>query len=238
MNPRIAVTTGLDDLDGKRRVHLPVAYADAVRAAGGEPILFCPPRQSEPLPPLEHLADGLLLTGGDDLDPAAWGQRLHPEARPVDPRRQRADLVLLASADVAGMPVLGICLGMQEMAVHRGGRIIQHLPDEPGDHLDHGRGGRPRVHPVHVEAGSLLARLLGAEVVDVNSTHHQAVGQPGRGLRVSARAPDGVIEAVEDASAGRFFLGVQWHPEEMMDRPAHAALLEGLCGAAVAWRAT
>jgi len=75
-------------------------------------------------------------------------------------------------------------------------------------------------------------------VVEVGSTHHQAVAEPGRGLRVSARAPDGVVEAVEDASAGRFFLGVQWHPEKMMDRPAHAALLEGLCGAAAAWRAT
>jgi len=238
MSPRIGITTGLSDLDGKRRVHLPVAYADAVRAAGGEPILLGPPREDEPLPPIEHLADGLLLSGGDDLDAAAWGRPLHPEARPVDPRRQRADLGLLASADVAGMPVLGICLGMQEMAVHRGGRIMQHLPEEPGDHLDHGRSGRPRMHPVHVEAGSLLARLLGAEVVEVNSTHHQAVGRPGRGLRASARAPDGVIEGVEDASAGRFFLGVQWHPEEMMDRPAHAALLEGLCGAAAAWRAT
>jgi len=98
MSPRIAVTTGLSDLDGKRQCHLPVAYADAVRAAGGEPILLCPPRQSEPLPPLEHLADGLLLTGGDDLDPAAWGQSLHPEARPIDSRRQRADLALAASS--------------------------------------------------------------------------------------------------------------------------------------------
>jgi len=235
MNPRIAVTTGLSDLAGHHRIHLPVAYADAVRDAGGEPILLGPPRAGNPLPPLQHLADGLLLSGGDDLDPAAWDRPLHPETRPVDPRRQRADLGLVATAEAAGMPVLGVCLGMQEMAVHRGGRILQHLPDEPGDHLDHGGAGRPRLHPVHVAAGSMLARLMGAEVIEVSSTHHQVVAEAGRGLWVSGRAPDGVIEAVEDASPGRFFLGVEWHPETMMDRPAHAALFEGLCGAAAAY---
>jgi len=235
MRPRIAVTTSLGHLDGKRRVHVSAAYADAVRAAGGEPVLLPPPRAGEPLPHVEHLADGLLLSGGDDLDPADWGETPHPAARLIDPRRQRADPGLVATADAVGMPVLGICLGMQEMVVHRGGRIIQHLPDAPGEVLDHGGAGRPRVHPVHVEAGSLLARLVGAEEMEVGSTHHQAVAEAGRGLRVSARAPDGVIEAVEDASPGRFFLGVEWHPERMMDRPAHAALLEGLCGAAAAY---
>jgi len=235
MRPRIAVTAGLADLEGKRRIHLPLAYADAVRAAGGEPILLPPPREGEPLPPVERLADGLLLSGGDDLDPTAWGEPLHPAARPVDPRRQRADLGLLEAADAVGMPVLGICLGMQEMAVHRGGRIIQHLPDAPGEGLDHGGAGRPQVHPVRVEAGSLLARLVGAESIEVGSTHHQAVRDAGRGMRTAACAPDDVIEAVEDVSPGRFFLGVEWHPERMMDRPAHAALLEGLCGAAAAY---
>lgn len=237
MTPRIAITAGLDDLNRKRCVHLPVAYADAVRDVGGEPVLIPPPREGEPLSPLEHLAEGLLLSGGDDLDPAAWGETLHAAAQPVDPRRQRADLGLVATADLVGMPVLGVCLGMQEMAVHRGGRILQHLPDEPGDHLDHGGAGRPQVHPVHVEAGSMLARLVGNETFDVSSTHHQAVGEVGRGLRICGRAPDGVIEAIEDEAPGRFFLGVQWHPERMTDSPAHAALFEGLCGAAAAWRA-
>jgi putative glutamine amidotransferase len=237
MTPRIAITTDLGDLDGTRRVHLVLDYADAVRAAGGEPVLLAPPRMDEPLPPLEHLADGLLLSGGDDLDPTAWGEALHPSATPVDPRRQRADRGLVATADLTGMPVLGICLGMQEMAVHRGGRILQHLPDEPGEHLDHGGAGRRQAHLVRVEPGSLLARLAGTETLDVSSTHHQAVGEAGRGLRVSGRAPDGVIEAVEDETSGRFFLGVEWHPERMMDDPAHAALFEGLVGAAAAWRA-
>ena len=237
MTPRIAITMSLGRLDGKRRLHLPLAYADAVRAAGGEPILLAPQGQDEPLPALEHLADGLILAGGGDLDPTAWGEALHAAAKPVDPRRQRADLGLAATADLARMPVLGICLGVQEMAVHRGGRVLQHLPDEPGEHLDHGRAGRPQVHPVQVEAGTLLARVTGRDTFEVSSTHHQAVGEAGRDLRVSARAPDGVVEAVEDPTPGRFFLGVQWHPERMADRPAHAALFEALCGAAAAWRA-
>jgi putative glutamine amidotransferase len=238
MTPRIAIATDLGALDGKRRVHLPVAYADAVRAAGGEPVLLPPPGVDEPLPALEQVADALLLPGGDDLDPSDWGKRLHPAATPIDPRRQRADVGLLATAETAGLPVLGICLGMQEMAVRRGGRLVQHLPDEPGEHLDHGGGGRPDAeHEVRIEPGSMLARLTGTETLQVNSTHHQAVGDAGRGMRAAARAADGVIEAIEDPSAGRFFVGVQWHAERMTDRPAHAALFEGLVGAAAAWRA-
>lgn len=236
MRPRIAMATDLGTLDGTRRVHLPAGYADAVRDAGGEPLLLPPPAGESDLPALEHLADGLLLPGGDDLDAGAWGETLHPAALPVDPRRQRTDVGLLAIAETAGLPVLGICLGMQEMAVHRGGRLIQHLPDEPGERLDHGGPGRPRLHPVRVEPGSLLARLTGTATLQVGSTHHQAVRDAGRGMRTAACAPDGVIEAIEDASAGRFFLGVQWHPERMADRPEHAALFEGLVGAAAAWR--
>jgi len=237
MKPRVAITTGLRDCSGRRSVHLPVAYADAVRAAGGEPVLLPPPVEGEPLPALGHLADALLLSGGRDLDTSAWGEPLHPEARPVAPRRQQADLAFLAAADAVRMPVLALCLGMQEMAVHRGGRLIQHLPDESGALLDHGGAGRPRVgHAVHVEAGSLLASLVGTGTLQVNSRHHQAVREPGRAMRVCARAPDGVIEAIEDAAAGRFLLGVQWHPEDLPNRPEHVALFQGLCGAAVGWR--
>ncbi len=237
MTPRVAITTGLGECSGERAVHLPVTYADAVRAVGGEPLLLPPPAQGEPTPALQHLADALLLSGGRDLDLSAWGEPLPPAARPVDPRRGQADLAWLAAADDVRMPVLALCLGIQEMAVHRGGRLIQHLPDESGDLLDHGGAGRPRVsHPVHVEAGSLLAGLVGTPTLEVNSRHHQAVREPGRAMGVCARAPDGIIEAIEDPAAGRFFLGVQWHPEDLMRRPEHAALLEGLCRAAAAWR--
>ncbi|MBL7140629.1 MAG: gamma-glutamyl-gamma-aminobutyrate hydrolase family protein [Planctomycetes bacterium] len=232
MRPRIAITMDVTLADGERRVQLPAAYAEAVAAAGGEPMLLPPTPAGAPAD-LPHLADALLLTGGRDLDTTAWGEPLHPKARLMDPMRQEADLDLLASADACNMPVLAICLGCQEMAVHRGGRIIQHLPDEPGERADHGRAGRPRVfHPVQMTSGSLLARLVGTERIEVNSRHHQAVREPGREMAVVARAPDGVIEAIEDPSPGRFWLGVQWHPEDMTDRPEHAALFQALCRAA------
>jgi len=221
MRPRIAIPVDPGEgADG--RAPCPVAeYAEAVRRAGGEPVFVPIPSETAPVPVLADRADGLLLPGGGDLDAEALGEPLHPSARPVPRRRWRADLALLAEADRRGMPVLGICLGMQEMAVHRGGRIVQHLPDEPAALLDHGRAGRPRLwHPVEVASGTLLAALLGerasAGPLLVNSRHHQAVRDPGREMRISARAPDGVIEAVEDGRGGRFFLGVQWHPEALV----------------------
>jgi putative glutamine amidotransferase len=232
MRPRIALTASLSTLDGCERVHLPVAYVEAVAAGGGTPVVL-PPGEGTRAEELLAVADGLLLIGGPDLDPCLWGEPRHARTALLDPRRQRSDLALVAAADAAGMPVLGICLGIQEMAVHRGGRLIQHVPDELGVMLEHAASGRPRLmHNVAIEPGTLLARILRADSVVVNSTHHQAVREPGRGMRIVARSPDGVIEGLEDPTPGRFFLGVQWHPEDLIDRPPHLALFEALCRAA------
>jgi len=238
MRPRVAVTAGLERrADGRERAGVNAAYADAVARAGGVPLLLAPLAGDVPPEDLLAAADALLLTGGDDLDPALWGEPRHRKATLIDPRRQRADLALAAAADARGMPVLGICLGAQEMAVARGGRIIQHLPDEPGARLDHGGAGRPRaMHAVAVEPGSRLARIVGAEPLQVNSTHHQAAREPGRGMRVVARSPDGVVEAFEDTDPRRFFLAVQWHPEDLADQPRHRALFEALVRAAGEFR--
>jgi len=236
MSPRIAIATDLALAGGEWRIQLRAAYAKAVRTGGGAPVLL-PPVAAGPPPDLPRVADGLLLTGGRDLDSAAWGEPMHPEARRMDADRQATDLGLLAAADACGMPVLAICLGCQEMAVHRGGRLIQHLPDEPGDLLEHGGAGRPRaIHQVHITPESLLARIVKSDRIEANSRHHQAVREPGRGMAVVGRAPDGVIEAIEDPSRGRFWLGVQWHPEDLTDRPEHVALFTALCQAAEAWR--
>jgi len=233
MRPRIAITAGLGPLDGKQRVHLLVPYVDAIVAAGGVPVVLPPTDRDVPADEPAAVADGLLLSGGGDLDAALWGESTHPAARLVDPRRQNADLTWIRGADACGLPVLGICLGCQEMAVARGGRLIQHLPDEPGEGADHGGGGRPETrHRVTVEATSLLARIVGAGPFEVNSSHHQAVREAGHGMRVVARGPDGVIEAIEEAAPGRFFLGVQWHPERIITEPPHAALFQALCQAA------
>ena len=230
MKPRIALTSNVGQSPND-------PYLAAVRRAGGEPVPLGPPADETAADDRLDSCDGLLLVGGADVDSALWSETLHPQAKPMDPRRQRHDLQLIAAAEARGMPVLGICLGIQEMAVHRGGRIIQHLPDEPDVTLDHGGADRPRAtHPVAINADSLLGRIVGAAGLLVNSTHHQAVREPGRGLVVVARSPDGVIEGVEDPTSGRFFLGVQWHPEDMTDKPPQRAIFEALVRAAAAWR--
>jgi putative glutamine amidotransferase len=234
MKPRIGITASLGQLDGRRGVHAPAAYVDAVAGAGGVPIVLAPADEAAAGDALAGV-HGLLLTGGNDLDPRLWGESPHPETVIIDPYRQSWDLRLIAVAEERRLPVLGICLGCQELAVSRGGRLIQHVPQGQGAAaLDHGGGGRPRaMHTAQVDAGSLLASLVGAGELEVNSTHHQAIGEPGRGLRVVARSPDGIPEGVEDPSPDRFFLGVQWHPEDLCDQPPHRALFQALCRAAL-----
>jgi len=235
MKPRIAITANVGKPPN-------APYMNAIRLAGGEPVMFGPSIEEAKADPRLDSCDGLLLTGGGDVDSALWGELLHPQTKPMDPRRQRHDLQLIAEAEARGMPVLGICLGIQEMAVHRGGRIIQHLPDEPNVTLDHGGADRPATHQVAINADSILGRTVCAGGLLVNSRHHQAVRdaafwrEPGRCLAVVARSPDGVIEAIEDPAPGRFFLGIQWHPEDLLDEPPHRALFQSLCRAAEEWR--
>lgn len=148
----------------------------------------------------------MLLTGGGDVVPAYYGQQPHPELDDTDPERDAFELGLLTMADAADIPTLAICRGLQLLNVHRGGTLIQHLP----------QSARHRsAHPVRIEPESKLAAILGANEAQVNSRHHQAIDQVGTGLTVTARdADDGVIEAVEDP-AHRFLIAVQWHPEDL-----------------------
>ncbi|HEY6277854.1 MAG TPA: gamma-glutamyl-gamma-aminobutyrate hydrolase family protein [Streptosporangiaceae bacterium] len=194
---------------------LPTTYLDQITEAGGIPVL---------LPPVPGIGaalarlDGLILTGGGDLDPASYGARPDPRTSRVSPERDQAELELLADALAAGLPVLGICRGMQLLNVARGGTLRQHLPT--GGHTSApGTFGR---HAVRLAAGSLLASILapgnGASAAEltVPTAHHQAIDQLGDGLIATAWSADGVIEAVELAPGpGRhpFTLAVQWHPE-------------------------
>jgi len=221
VNPRIAVTADV----GKKSE----AYARAVQAAGGNPLVL-QPLESGP-PPANRLADadGLLLAGGRDLDPALWDEPKHPKTLLVDPRRQEADLALLEEADARGLPVLAVCLGIQELAVHRGGTLIQHIPDVPNAAGHDGTTQRPVTHLVTIEADSLLAEIVGPEPLRTNTRHHQAVREPGRGMRIVARSEDGLIEAIEGEDRGRFVLGVQWHAEDLTHEPRHLALFKALC---------
>jgi len=208
-------------------VLLPANYAEQVVAAGGIPVL---------LPPMPGIAgvvdriDGLLLTGGGDIDPAQYGAQPHPATGRVSGPRDAAELELLAAAEAAGTPVLGVCRGMQLVNVARGGTLTQHLASDAGHAPAPGTFG---AHPVRVAAGTRLAGILGADgaAAGVPTAHHQAVDRLGDGLVATAWAQDGVIEAVESSSAGDpFLLAVQWHPEAGTD----PRLIEALVAASTA----
>lgn len=228
--PRIAIPVDLQA--GGGRYELPRAYADAVAAAGGLPLLV--PCGDPALAP-EFLAtcDALLVAGGDfDVDPARYGEPRREHCGPFRPERTAFEEAMLAGALAAGIPVLGICGGMQLLAVVRGGTLFQHLPDDLGVSHEQPPPKDVPSHAVAPEPGSLLARLAGQEPMMVNSTHHQAVKAPGAGVRVTGRAPDGVVEAVE-LDGTPFALGVQWHPEALAERdPRQRALLDGFVRAA------
>jgi len=206
----------------KPAVLLPVDYAEQVAAAGGVPVL---------LPPLPGVAaavdrlDGLLLTGGGDIDPGRYGADPHPRTGRVSAPRDAAELELLDAALAAGLPVLGVCRGMQLVNVARGGTLCQHLASDAGHTPAPGTFG---LHPVRVAPGTRLAGILGAngDGADVPTAHHQAVDRLGEGLVATAWTEDGVIEAVEASAGGDpFLLAVQWHPEAGTDPRVIEALV-------------
>ena len=203
-------------------VLLPANYAEQVAAAGGVPVLL-PPRPG--VAAAVDRLDGLLLTGGGDIDPGRYGAQLHPRTGRVSAPRDAAELELLGAAMAAGLPALGVCRGMQLVNVARGGTLCQHLPNDAGHTPVPGTYGS---HPVRVAPGTRLAGILGAngDGVDVPTAHHQAVDRVGEGLVATAWAEDGVIEAVEPSAAGDpFLLAVQWHPEAGTDPRVIEALV-------------
>jgi putative glutamine amidotransferase len=192
----------------------PRAYSDAVQAAGGLALLlppddFCAEHPAE----LLGLIDGLLLTGGADVDPTSYGARPHPETRGTRPERDRFELALAHAALERGMPVLGICRGMEIVNVACGGTLEQHLPDELGSQRHRPAPSAFGEHEVRLAAGTLAARAVGAERTAVKSHHHQGVGEIGERLTASGWAvEDDVVEAIE-LPDNPYALGVLWQPE-------------------------
>jgi putative glutamine amidotransferase len=184
---------------------------------------------------------GLLLTGGGDVEPARYGATPHEKLEEVDPARDEFEIALVAAARSRDLPIFAICRGVQVLNVAAGGTLVQDIPSEVTGALNHSLVVPPHppyelAHEVWVEKDSILAKLLGERLVgsdtcDVNSRHHQAVKTIASGYRVSATAPDGVIEAIEDPAA-RFCLGVQWHPENFWRTGEFRALYEGFLEAA------
>jgi len=187
-------------------------YEKALRLAGLEIVPMTPDDPAE----LDGLS-GLVITGGTDVDPALYGAQPVPQAQPPDKERDQLEIQRLKQALERDLPLLAICRGMQLFNVLQGGTLVQHL-----EQADAHAG---KAHPVIVQPETRLAGILGAGTLEVNSRHHQAIDRLGRNLKVSACSPDGLIEAFEHLSK-RFAVGVQWHPEDLVDDPRHRKLFE------------
>ena len=226
MRPLIGITSYVEHASwgvwATKAALVPYAYVQHVTDAGGRAVLVPPADEPDEI---VGVLDGLVLAGGADIDPACYGEDAHPETTGLREDRDHSELGLLAAAVAARIPVLGICRGMQLMAVAAGGRLHQHLPDLLG-HPDHRPApGQYGEHGVRIDAASQLAHVLG-DHVQVRSYHHQGVIDAGK-LAVVGWADDGAIEAVEDP-AQPFALGVLWHPEAGQD----PRLFQGLVAAA------
>ena len=215
--PLIAVNTDLvAPKNGVPFAKLNVGYIDAIVAAGGLPLLL-PPLRKDNLADVDALLDqcaGVVLTGGADMDPRRNGQPLTAVVSPMPARREDADRHLLARIFERKTPVLGIGVGMQQLNVFAGGTLHLHLPADNPKAMPHfDQTGAPHRHMVLIEENTRLDDIYGTQELRVNSAHHQAVNQMGKRMRVAAKAPDGVIEAIEATDPNWFCVGVQWHPE-------------------------
>ena len=229
--PRIGLNCDLTTVAGVEVAKVNWNYAASVLDAGGLPVLI-PPVEEGLVAGMLGTVDGLVLTGGRDYDPALYGEARHPAADLLDPRRTAGDIALARAALAHGLPILGICGGAQLINIALGGTLIQHIPDAFGTAITHQwAGGDEPFHDIEIAADSRLAGIVGGGLVRVNSSHHQAAGRVGEGLRVVARAPDGAVEAIEGTGAA-FVIAVQWHPERMRSRPDQMSLFRALVAAA------
>lgn len=233
MKPRIAIPLPHSaNLEYSERV-LP-QYEQAVREAGGEPVRIPLDRPPAELMTLIERCDGVLLPGSRaDVDPQKYGAARDPRTSPADALRDAADELLLQDAHNMRKPVLGICYGLQSLNVYRCGTLQQHIETA----IDH--TARDKTHSVRVDPMSRLAHLLGNVLprgaepqIEVNTSHHQAAVSVGDGLRVAAKAPDGVIEGLEGTAPDHFVLAVQWHPERSLEEPASQVIFRALVEAA------
>ena len=194
-------------------------YIEAVEAAGGIPLIV-PVTDAEAASSVAEVLDGLIVTGGEDVEPALYGRDRHPKCQVPDPRRDALEIALIGEADRRDLPMFCICRGIQVLNVARHGTLLQHLPDDIDGEPDHARQDAyfELVHEVSVDPDSRLSRIFGgASRLDVNSAHHQAVEKVGEGLRAVAWAPEGFVEALEEENGDRFVVGVQWHPEALAE---------------------
>jgi putative glutamine amidotransferase len=229
--PIVGIGSDVVQRKGEReRAFTYTSYIESLRRAGAVPVLI--PPQPENAEVIVEGLDGIVLAGGDDCDPAVYGEARHPAVEPMDPRRQSNELTLARIARERRIPTLGICLGVQMMNVAAGGTLIQDIDSELRTDIEHASAASDRHrHDVIIEQGTHLAEIVGEQELDVNSSHHQAIRHVGEGLRVTAQAPDGIIEGLEDPGHP-FYIGVQWHPEDMAGEGSATALFDAFVDAA------
>lgn len=241
MKPLIGITPGAGTTEDRGDIfRMEVSYVEAVERAGGVPVLLPPQRAG--VEELVAVLDGILFSGGGDIDPARYGDtEVHPETYGISALRDDFEFALLDAALRRDLPVLAICRGIQVLNVALGGTLYQDVADQyPGaiahrQPWDTAHWQQP-FHPVALTAGSLAAEVYGAAEVGTNSAHHQTLKDVAPGLRVTGRTDDGSIEAVE-RPASRFVLGVQWHPEKMFDaHPEHLRPFARLVAEAIAYK--
>jgi len=221
--PVILITGGRkpDDHEGQSErsywAGCPAEYVDAVLVSGGAPLLLPYNADHESAQSAVEKCDGVLLSGGGDIDSNLYGCERHEATHGILQQRDELELALIKAAIGLDLPILGICRGIQILNVALGGTLVQDIPSQVRPGLGHNIGGQsPDMHPITIEAGSLLFEVLGTGQIDVNSRHHQAVGDLGTGLRITAVAEDGVVEAIESID-GRPILAVQFHPENILE---------------------
>lgn len=216
MRPLVAVTTTIapGGSRGLPQVRLNASYLAAIQGAGASPLLVSPAHDRASLRALIERADGLVLTGGDDIDPARYGAEPHPRSGVPNQARDRMEFAVLHAALERGTPVLAVCRGMQLLNVALGGTLVQDLPSERPGPLIHEQTApiAHRWHAARVEEGSALHEVFGASELFINSFHHQGVDRLAPGLRATVWAEDGLVEGVE-ATEHPWVYGVQWHPE-------------------------
>lgn len=234
MGPLIGITADL--LVGKRdnnpKSVLDAGYADGVIAAGGVPVLLQAQTREEILEQYLERLDGIVFSGGGDLNPRKLGKRPHPSIRMMQPRREESDRLLMKMVIERKIPTLCIGVGMQLMNVLFGGSLYTHLPEDMPRGMPHHDTLDPtHRHIVFVTPRTRLEQIYGEGEIRVNSAHHQGIRTLGKGLRSGALSPDGLIEAIESTDPDWFMVGVQWHPESQSSSALDRQLFEGFVGA-------
>lgn len=235
MAPCIGVSMNYNLTDeGPEQAYLNGEYLDFLLDSGALPFPIAPAKNPDQLDAaLDHL-DGILFTGGLDLDPSLWQEKPHPKTKLLHARRQQFEFTLYEAVQKRRLPVMGICLGIQMINVAHGGSLYQHVSEFPGK-IDHGQEGRSTEHKVTLDRGSRLFSLLKTDNLAVASCHHQGINRLGNGLLAAAVADDGVVEAVERVEYP-FLMAVQWHPERYPDSPISRTILEEFLSAAKSFR--